>query len=243
MKNDKDGNFTFASLTYHTAGTYYYTITEDNVGEDRITYDETVYHVTVTVADKGGHLEATAVYTTAEGAQVEQVVFTNIYTPKPEDVSTTVTVNKTVKNIGANTIGPDGFTFRLTDATGAQQELVTDKDGKAVFSLTFTEEDIGKTYTYQLTEVNDGKKNVTYSTAVYNISITVSLSADNKLVLTTTSNDTQVDQVVAAFENTYNPPSTPVTGDNMNLHLWFGLLTVSALALAAALIFRKKILK
>ena len=241
--NDKDGNFTFASLTYHTAGTYYYTITEDNVGEDRITYDETVYHVTVTVADKGGHLEATAVYTTAEGAQVEQVVFTNIYTPKPEDVSTTVTVNKTVKNIGANTIGPDGFTFRLTDATGAQQELVTDKDGKAVFSLTFTEEDIGKTYTYQLTEVNDGKKNVTYSTAVYNISITVSLSADNKLVLTTTSNDTQVDQVVAAFENTYNPPSTPVTGDNMNLHLWFGLLTVSALALAAAFFFRKKILK
>jgi len=38
-------------------------------------------------------------------------------------------------------------------------------------------------------------------------------------------------------------PQTPVTGDSMNLILWFSLLTVSGLALAAAVIFRKKILQ
>lgn len=241
--NTQDGSFTFDSLTFDKAGTYYYVITEENTGNERVTFDETVYHATVTVVDEGGKLIATVSYTKADGTAVTEPAFTNIYTPKPQDVSTNITVKKTVKNPGTYSIGPDGFTFQLTDETGAKLEAVTDKDGLAVFTLSFTEDDIGKTYTYQLTEVNDGKSYVTYSTAVYNISVTVTLSADNKLVLTVTNNDAQVDQVVAEFENTYNPPATPVTGDDMNLYLWFGLLGLSGLALAAAVIFRKKLLK
>lgn len=245
--NGKDGSFTFDSLTYHTAGTYYYTITEDNTGMDRVTYDETVYHVTVTVEDKGGHLAATAVYTTAEGAQVEQVVFTNVYTPKPEDLPISIQVQKTVKNTGKESIGPEGFTFVLEETEDAKLEATTDADGKVSFDLTATEDMIGETFTLKLYEKNTGKANVTYSDAVYTYSIAIGLSADNKLTATITCNGEAVEGTThtAQFENVYNytPPQTPVTGDNMNLHLWFGLLTVSALALAAALIFRKKILK
>lgn len=247
--NSGDGTFSFEGLTFTEPGTYYYTVTEENTEAQRVTYDETVYHVSITVTDnENGQLVAGApVITKADGTAATEITFENTYTPRPDDLPLQINVQKTVKNTGSQSIGPEGFTFVLEESADAKIEATTDASGKAVFDLTVTEDLIGGTYKLKLYEVNDGKQNVTYSTAVYEYEITVSLSEDNKIVADITCNGQTVEGTshTAQFENLYDytPPQTPVTGDSMNLILWFSLLTLSGLALAAAVIFRKKLLK
>ncbi|WP_326932429.1 Spy0128 family protein, partial [Enterococcus avium] len=67
-KNDKDGKVLLEAITYDQAGTYEYTISEKipAAKEPGVTYDDTKYKVTVTVEEKAGKLEATAVYETGE---------------------------------------------------------------------------------------------------------------------------------------------------------------------------------
>ena len=234
--------FTFDALTYDTVGTYYYVVSEVNTGNARVTFDESVYHVTVTVTDEDGVLKAVATYA-KDGKAADQMVFTNVYTPKPADLPLSFTVDKTVKNIGKETIGPEGFTFVLEENANSKLEATTDKDGKAAFQLTVTEDMIGQVYKLKLYEKNDGKANVTYSTAVHEITVTVRLGSDNKLVADLTVDGKAVEQVNVAFENVYDYtiPATPHTGDNTPVVLLFSLLAVSGMAMAAAVIFRKKI--
>ena len=66
----EDGLFTFAALEYTEAGEYTYQIVEINGGADDISYDETVYTVTVNVVLEDGQLIATV-----EGA--DSIVFYN----------------------------------------------------------------------------------------------------------------------------------------------------------------------
>ena len=78
-KNDVNGNVTFDQLEFTKADTYHYTISEEKGNEAGVTYDETTYPVTVTVADDGqGNLAAAVSY--EQGAVP---VFTNTY-QKPE---------------------------------------------------------------------------------------------------------------------------------------------------------------
>jgi len=125
----------------------------------------------------------------------------------------------------------------------ADTTVKSDANGKAKFTLTFTENDIGNTYTYKLTEVNGGKANVTYSTAEYTITVTIGLDANNKLVATLTSNGQAATAVVAAFENVYDytPVSdNPQTGDNFMLQLWVALLFVSGGGIITLAVVSKK---
>ncbi len=75
-KNSENGLFTFDALVYDKAGTYTYTVREKNTNVTGVTYDTTVYTVTVEVTDKDGQL-------TAEIALPESgLTFTNTYTPE-----------------------------------------------------------------------------------------------------------------------------------------------------------------
>ena len=239
---NKGNTFTFDALTYDTVGTYYYIVTEVDTGNERVTFDEGVYQVTVKVTDEGGVLKAVASYA-KDGKAADEMVFTNVYTPKPADLPITVQVSKTVKNIGKETIGPEGFTFVLEENTDAKVEATTDESGKAVFNLTATEDMIGHTFKLKLYEKNNGKAHVTYSTDVHEITVTIRLGSDNKLVADLTVDGKDVKDVNVAFENVYDytVPATPVTGDSTPVVLLFSILAVSAMALAAAVIFRKKI--
>lgn len=76
--NQADGSFSFAPLPFEAEGTYTYTVREKNTGAARVTYDQTVYTVTVTVVDKDGQL--TAEVALPDGG----LTFTNTYTPKPD---------------------------------------------------------------------------------------------------------------------------------------------------------------
>ncbi len=75
--NGENGYFAFPALTYDEDGTYTYTVREKNTGASRVTYDTTVYSVTVQVRDEDGQLKADIILP-ASG-----LTFTNTYTPEP----------------------------------------------------------------------------------------------------------------------------------------------------------------
>ena len=75
--NQADGRFSFDPLAFEAEGTYTYTVREKDTDAARVTYDQTVYTVTVTVVDKDGQL--TAEVALPDGG----LTFTNTYTPEP----------------------------------------------------------------------------------------------------------------------------------------------------------------
>ena len=81
-KNSVDGQVTFETLIYDQTGVYEYTISEKNDKQKNVTYDESVYNVTITVTDNGkGSLIAEAVY-----AENKTPQFVNTYTKPQEPV-------------------------------------------------------------------------------------------------------------------------------------------------------------
>lgn len=85
--NDAQGNVAFPHLLFTEPGTYTYELRELNDGQEGVTYDESVYVVSVTVNDDGlGHLSAEVSMDAADGA----LTFTNTYTPPvtPEEPPT-----------------------------------------------------------------------------------------------------------------------------------------------------------
>jgi len=253
-KNNADGSFSFDALTFEEIGTYYFVISEDaETTAERVTNDTSVYHVAIEVKDDedGKLYEAGRVIKkVGSDAAVEEITFNNVFTPKPEDITVDIGVAKTVVNKGSEKIGPDGFEFVLEDtATNEKWNVKSDTAGNANFTLGYTENDIGKTYTYKLTEINGGKANVSYSTAEYTITVAISLNESNELVATLTKNGENAPTVVAEFENVYdytptppNPeyPDSPQTGDATNLHLWFALLFVSGGGIFGTALYGRK---
>lgn len=92
-KNEENGAVTFKTITFEKPGSYSYNICEvlpkdedsgtDGIQSNNVTYDETIYHVTVDVKDnmQTGCLEATVTYVDSDGAPL----FVNNYTePKKE---------------------------------------------------------------------------------------------------------------------------------------------------------------
>lgn len=270
---NEDGGFRF-SLSYgpeDVGNTYRYLVMEKNAGQtvDRITYSDARYWVTVVVEDNGtgGIRTVTSITDGLSGQSVSGMAFENIFTPEPEAVEVEIRVNKTVENTGTETIGPEGFEFLLENkTTGGTRSVKSDAAGRAAFTLRFTEADIGKCYTYQLSEVDSGRPNVVYSKLIYRITVTVALNEDNELVTTVTNNGTEVTQAVAAFKNLYEytppqdpptgekppqdppaeekPPQTPIpeipkTGD-MGLTLWLVMLALSCGAVISLSAFEKK---
>lgn len=75
--NGENGYFAFPALSYDEAGEYTYTVREKDTGVGRVTYDETVYSVTVQVRDEDGQLKADIILP-ASG-----LTFTNTYTQEP----------------------------------------------------------------------------------------------------------------------------------------------------------------
>ncbi len=232
-KNLEDGSFAFAALEFNAPGQYYYTVTEDHPEkDDRFTYDPSVYGVLVTVSDDGkGQLTATTTITLA-GENAEQICFINTYIPPKYETTVRIDVQKTVENTGSGTIGPAGFEFVLENTeTGDKTTAKSDKNGQAAFSLRFTEQDVGKTFRYRLTETAGKKQGVTYSDRVYEIEIRVTLEGD-KLIASVICDGKPVDHLTAAFVNRYHGTGSAQTGDSFEL---WPVVTLAVLSLAAVI--------
>ncbi|MFP8918038.1 Spy0128 family protein, partial [Enterococcus innesii] len=132
--NDANGKIYFDAIDYDQAGTYKYTIREVAGTDSTITYDDTVYHVTVNVEDQAGQLVASPAYQ-------ESIIFKNTYVSPKLGKVTLKKVDSETGKLLANA------EFELQDSKGniVQKKIVTNKDGKVEISNL----DIGE---YQLVE-------------------------------------------------------------------------------------------
>lgn len=205
-------------------GEYSFRIAETEGSDETITYDSTACRFDLkVVADETGAMDIVEV-TDAESTEVVldeetgdytvSMKFTNKYTapitpPEPVDpdpVKLNFVVDKTVISLGETEIGPKGFDFKLVkNSTKEEWTAEADENGYAAFEMTYTKDDIGKTYLYELSEVNDGVEGVTYSEDVYDIAVSISLDEEeNQLETSIKVNDKSVNNVKAEFENIYD---------------------------------------
>ena len=124
---------------------------------------------------------------------------------RPNDIVVDIVVDKTVRNIGEESISAEGFEFVLDGADGSVQRKMTDDGGDVQYRLTFTADDVNRTFTYSLYETNDGREHVTYDDAVHSISITITHDrSTNLLVATKLLDGVKIDNIVVDFENVYD---------------------------------------
>lgn len=127
-------------------------------------------------------------------------------TVPPQDIAIAVSVEKTVLNIGSESIDKDGFEFVLERSDGNDtKSMVSDADGRASCNIIFTPEDIDKTYTYILYEMNDGREHVTYDDSIHSLSITISHDRSiNALTAVKFLDGVKVEEIKTFFTNTYD---------------------------------------
>ena len=225
-------NFTeeIQKVEYDTIGTYYYRISEVIGTDNNIDYDQNInyFSIEVTDDDMNGKLEITKV----EGHQnIEvnkdnnnyniDVTFNNRFKlENVEDLEIKITSQKTVKNTGDYEIGPEGFTFVLTNTeTNDTKRLLSNDYGITIFGITYTKEDIGKTYNYTLHELNDNKTNVTYSDKTYKIQVEIVLNNEDKLQAKLRLDGQEVDNIKATFENIYHRVDVPGPQPDLNVEI------------------------
>ena len=167
----------FGSITYKTAGTYEYTITETDDGKDGVTYDTTPHTVIVTVTkDANNKLVAEAKYD-----DKDSLIITNTY----EAAKASLEATKGFEDWGK----ADSFTFDLeavgdapmpAGAAGGKKSGIATMNAPVVNFGEITYEKAG-VYEYTITEQNGGADGVTYDTTPHNVVVTVTKGEGNKL--------------------------------------------------------------
>ena len=175
-----------------------------------------------------------------------------------DDITVNVAIENTVDNQGSVTMSPEGFRFRLKNTAGGDPiSAITDAEGKAVIPLTFTKDDIGRTYIYELSGVKLDVEHLTFSDVTYTIIVKIALDeTSNRLVAQLAVDGKETDAVVAKFVNVYNQTEAPVTDDpqteapapekpeeteNGGAQLWLYISGgVILLGILAAVFFRSK---
>lgn len=152
----------------------------------------------------------------------------NTFVPDPnlfETVAVPIRIQKVVTCTGEKTIGPEDFTFVLTNtATGEESYVLSGWNGQARFDLTFDALDAG-THTYTVHELSNNRPGITYSDLVYTVEITISGEPAEAAI---TVNGEAVDTCSLTFENIYNSEDGPPdTGDHTNLALCALLMLLS----------------
>ncbi len=199
---------------------------------NHITYDTTAYQVEVTVSDNGqGGIDVDYKLVNAEA-----ITFKNVYTPANHIVN--LNVQKNIVSKADDTISPEGFQFELYYQDVLLATYSSDAEGKALFPVAFTADEIGQTFSFQIKEVNTYATGVTYDTTVHEIAVKIGQNEDG--TIHSYINDVLTDTVTVEFTNTYAKPSTPNTGDTSNLALLFVLLLVSGTGLVTIVADRKR---
>lgn len=170
-KNAADGTVALSPVTYTAPGMHSYELREVAGTAGGVTYDKATYRVRTTVTDAGnGALTVKHELTDAEGNAVgdTSVTFTNGYEAAP--VTLKLGAAKVLK--GAE-LKAGQFSFELKSRDGKVVSTTKNAaDGSVTFdALTFKQ---AGTYTFTVSEVDDGQAHVTYDKAVHKIVVTVS---------------------------------------------------------------------
>ena len=170
-KNAADGTVALSPVTYIAPGMHSYELREVAGTAGGVTYDKATYRVRTTVTDaKNGTLAVKHELADAEGNAVgdTSVTFTNGYEAAP--VTLKLGAAKVLK--GAE-LKAGQFSFELKSRDGKVMSTAKNAaDGSVTFdALTFKQ---AGTYTFTVSEVDDGQVHVTYDKAVHKIVVAVS---------------------------------------------------------------------
>ena len=214
-KNAADGTVALSPVTYTAPGTHSYELREVAGTAGGVTYDKTTYRVRTTVTDAGnGTLAVKHELTDAEGNPTgdDSVTFTNGYEAAP--VTLKLGAAKVLK--GAE-LKAGQFSFELQSRDGKVMSTAKNAaDGSITFdALTFKQ---AGTYTFTVSEVDDGQAHVTYDKAVHKIVVTVSDEAADGTKTGYLSAKVSYEGdagMPPAFTNSYvEEPGTPGTPEN-----------------------------
>lgn len=214
-KNAADGTVALSPVTYTAPGTHGYELREIAGTAGGVTYDRAAYRVRTTVADAGnGTLTVRHELADAEGNAVgdTSVTFTNGYEAAP--VTLKLGAAKVLK--GAE-LKAGQFSFELKSRDGKVMSTAKNAaDGSVTFdALTFKQ---AGTYTFTVSEVDDGQAHVTYDKAVHKIVVTVSDEAADGTKTGYLSAKVSYEgdaNMPPVFTNSYaEEPGTPGTPEN-----------------------------
>lgn len=214
-KNAADGAVALSPVTYTAPGTHGYELREVAGTAGGVTYDRAAYRVRTTVADAGnGTLTVRHELADAEGNPTgdDSVTFTNGYEAAP--VTLKLGAAKVLK--GAE-LKAGQFSFELKSRDGKVMSTAKNAaDGSVTFdALTFKQ---AGTYTFTVSEVDDGQAHVTYDKAVRKIVVTVSGEAADGTKTGYLSAKVSYEgdaNVPPVFTNSYaENPGTPGTPEN-----------------------------
>lgn len=214
-KNAADGTVALSPVTYTAPGTHSYELREVAGTAGGVTYDRATYRVRTTVTDTGnGMLTVRHELADAEGNPTggDSVTFTNGYEAAP--VTLKLGAAKVLK--GAE-LKAGQFSFELKSRDGKVMSTAKNAaDGGVTFdALTFKQ---AGTYTFTVSEVDDGQAHVTYDKAVHKIVVTVGDEAADGTKTGYLSAKVSYEgdaNVPPVFTNSYaENPGTPGTPEN-----------------------------
>ena len=231
--------FNFGDIAYEKPGTYVYQVYEpaEEVGTTGVTTSLSLYTVTVTVTDNhDGTLAASSKITRVhddrgndvapKDAAAKVASFVNVFDATSQDW-TPVAMKKLNDASGALSLQAGMFEFTLTPVGDAPMpagatEIVGHNNvhGAVVFNaITFTGEDVGKTYQYKITEKtpDDARPGMKYDPTVWIATVNVTHeTVDGKNVVKVSASyarDGRSEKVEKiTFENSYKPTSLSETG-------------------------------
>lgn len=187
----------FGTITYTKAGIYVYEVFEIVGDAGGIAYSTNRARITVAVTiDKAGVLSAVV-------TKIENPTFTNTYT---SELSYSAAGGLVItKTLNGHNMAAGQFTFTVTPEDAASAQALGLSEGANTFmnpaaadgatvsidilggrDITFTQADAGKTYSYTISEKNDGASGYTYDTPVRTVTIAVTDDGAGKLTTITT---------------------------------------------------------
>lgn len=217
-KGSKDGvktvhntgtGFTFGRMDYSKPGTYVYTVTEQADRDSTIGYSTQAYDVTVTVADNGGMLAASA------DSQTNDIRFDNTYTPTPVSVRL-----EAAKRLTGRDLNDNEFSAELKDSNGnllqtkqfthsprnTQSDEATAREGDGTLDFDKLTFDKTGVYTYTVDEQDGTLGGVTYDNTIHTVTITVTEDTkSHKLAASVAYSNGKASEKSILFQNTYQP--------------------------------------
>lgn len=224
----------FMPIVYKTKGYYIYTITEADVSAPKVTKDQSEYKLVIYVKDEGGKLvvpanggvtitktkNADGTEIANGGTSVDEITFTNRYTPDPIKVYV-----QALKNLTGKALLDQEFTFDVKDSNGIKvAEGHNLANGMIVFDYDLTQAGIQNTgltiseggiYYYTITEASGNVEEMTYDTTPRNVKVDVSDEGLGTLTATVSYDnpETPAEDYTATtptFKNVYDPEDIPI---------------------------------
>lgn len=231
---DATGRFAFEQVTFDendvnadkTPKPYEYELREVNSGVNGMTYDGTVWHITVTASLNEAGEVVFSVQNTREGQTAvpgETISFSNTYEATPATVQSFICGTKTLK--GRDSLDGEKFAFSLTQTSGPEGGCagfspevevgdLADSEAKSFNFGTATFTKAG-TYVFEVREVAPDQPagGMTYDGHVYTVTVKIADQGGQLYVQSTTYSDEAARDVEAAtFINTYAPADADYAG-------------------------------